>query len=416
MRWLGLAVLVLLAACDSDLVTVSPSALDASTGADASLLDSSTLDASTGADARDAEVPDAAPRPSRLTFPGIGPVGVFDPSLTSVNGETRVWMAYSEVQASPKWPTQNAHVVRTRLARTDDLGGTFTDVAANLTSFLDVTLPLASPNDAGTWVAEVSSLVWDEGAVAGERWKLFFHHYLLINGVRHFEHGWIGMKRAATPEALGSAMEVKLFVGSLYDTGSDVAGGGSKSPVGGAPVLHVETLHADLAGCFTFSEPSLFATSATLEVALACYKSATDGRIVRLTCNAPCATTTPASWTYAGTLLTRTDAATLGYDSGFSAPSLVRTASGGRALLITPVKSMPFAAFYDGCLVYPLTTGGALSGSASSPSLVIPGSAGAFRGACDYSPKASAGGVLLSELDTAATDSFRLFATHLAIP
>ncbi len=137
--------------------------------------------------------------------PGIGPIGVFDPSLTSANGQTRVWMAYSEVQASPTWPTQNDHVVRTRLARTDDLGGTFTDAAANPTSFLDVTLPLAPLNNAGTWVAEVSSLVWDEGAADGERWKLFFHHYLLINGVRHFEHGWIGMKRAATPELLGSA-------------------------------------------------------------------------------------------------------------------------------------------------------------------------------------------------------------------
>jgi hypothetical protein len=361
--------------------------------------------------------PDAAPAPrSRITFPGIGPIGVFDPSLASASGEARVWMAYSEVLPSPMWPAANPRAVRTRLARTDDQGASFVDVAANLTSFLDVTLPLAPPNDAGTWVAEVSSLVWDEGALPAERWKVAFHHYLTINGARRFEHGWVGLKSAASPELLGAAPEVKLFVGALYDAGNDVAGGGSRSPLGGAPVLHVETLHAELAGCLAFSEPSLFATSASLEIALGCAKSATDGRILRLACTSPCTPTNAASWTYAGTLLTSADATALGYDEGFSAPSLVRTASGGRALLVTPVKSTPFEAFYDGCLVFPLTGSGALGSSGAKPSFVVPGTAGAFRGACDYSPKASAAGILLSELDANATDAFRLFATHLAIP
>jgi hypothetical protein len=73
--------------------------------------------------------------------------------------------------ASPRyhWPAANTRVVRTRLARTDDQGASFVEVAANLTSFPDVTLPLAPPNDAGTWIAEVSSLVWDEGALPAER-------------------------------------------------------------------------------------------------------------------------------------------------------------------------------------------------------------------------------------------------------
>ena len=353
---------------------------------------------------------------SRVTFAGIGPIGVFDPSLASANTEARVWMAYSEVIASPTWPTQNVHVVRTRLARTDDQGASFVDVAANPTSILDVTLPLAPPKNAGTWHSEVASFVWDEGATDAQRWRIAFHHYLLIDGERRFEHGWIGMKSAATPELLSTATEVKLFVGSMYDAGNDVLGGGSRSPLGGAPILHAETLHAALAGCAGFTEPSLFATSTSLEIALLCAKSPTDGRVVRLKCSAPCTATSPSSWTYAGTLLTNADATALGYDSGFSAPSLVRTASGGRALVITPVRSTPVAGFYDGCLVYPLTMGGALAGSASAPSLVVPGTVGAFRGACDYSPKAAAAGILLSELDSSATDTFRLFATHLAIP
>jgi hypothetical protein len=368
-------------ACGSADPEGSPS-IDASTSPDADA-DAAATDA-TGDAAIDSAVADSgpdAPARSRVTFAGIGPIGVFDPSLASANGEARVWMAYSEVQASPMWPAQNVHVVRTRLARTDDQGSSFADVAANPTSFLDVSLPLAPPNNAGTWQSEVSSLVWDEGATAAERWRIAFHHYLLIDNERRFEHGWIGMKSAATPELLGAATEVKLFVGSIYDLGNDTPGGGSMSPVGGAPVLHVETLHPDLAGCLAFTEPSLFATSTSLEVALSCVKPPNSGRILRLACSAPCAATTPSSWTYAGTLLTGANATTLGYDTGFSAPSLVRTASGGRALLITPVKSTPFPAFYDGCLVYPLTTSGALAGSATAPSFVVPGTIGAFRGA-----------------------------------
>ena len=387
--------------------------VDASTGMDAAATDGAGDD---GADSAAVDAGPDAPARTRLTFTGIGPIGIFDPSLASATADTRVWMAYSEVLPSVMWPAQNTRVVRTRLARTDDQGATFADAAANPTSFLDVTLPLAAPNNAGTWQSEVSSLVWDEAAPAAERWRLAFHHYLLISGERRFEHGWIGMKSAATPEALGAATEVKLFVGSIYDAGNDTAGGGSKSPVGGAPVLHLDTLHADLAGCLAFTEPSLFATSTSLEMALSCAKPPNDGRILRVVCSAPCTVTSSASWTYAGTLLTSANATALGYDSGFSAPSLVRTASGGRALLVTPVKSTPFPAFYDGCLVYPLTSAGVLSGSATAPALVVPGTAGAFRGACDYSPKAPAAGILLSELSLGASDPFRLFATGVAVP
>ncbi len=398
-----------LVACSSTANTDSPApdggAADAASGAsDGGASEAATSDGAS-----------ASPPRTRVTFAGIGPAGIFDPSLSSAATEARVWMSYSEVLPSPMWSTQNAHAVRTRLARTDDQGATFVDVVANPTSFLDVTLPLAPPNNAGTWVAEVSSLAWDEGAAAPERWRIVFHRYLLVNGNRMFEHGWIGMKSAATPESLAAATEVKLFVGSIYDTSNDAAGGTSRSPVGGAPILHAETSHADLSGCVAFTEPSLFATATALEIALSCVNSSAEARLVRFRCDAPCTATKAASWTYAGTLLTTADAVALGYDSGFGAASLVRTASGGRALIATPTKSTPFAGFYDGCLVYPLTATGALAGSARAPSLVVPGIAGAFRGACDYSPKAAAAGILLSELDLGAPDSFRLFATHLAI-
>jgi hypothetical protein len=400
----GTAMAFLAAACGPS-EGAPPQNMQADAGVDGALPDSAG-----GGDA-------TAPARTRITFDGVGPVGVFDPSLASADGEARVWMAYSEVLPSPMWPTQNVHVVHTRIARSDDEGATFTDVGVDATTFRDVDLAplLAPPLNAGTWIAEVSSLVWDQGAPAAERWRLAFMHYLQINGVRHFEHGWLGLKTAATPEGLAAAVETKLLVGTGYDSGNDVAGGASKSPLGGAPIIHLDTLHPDLAGC-TFAEPSLFSTATSLELALLCAKSDTDRRIVRVTCARPCAPTSPTAWSYAGTLLTSADASALGYDRGFSAPALVRTASGGRALLVTPSKSTPFPDFYDGCVGYPLTATGALQGSARSPAFSAPGTPSAFRGACDYSPKAARAGVLLSELAVDQKDSFRLYATHIELP
>ncbi len=58
----------------------------------------------------------------------------------------------------------------------------------------DVTVQLAAPLNAGSWVNEVSSLVYDKGADEDEKWKLIWHHYLQINGDRIFEHGWFSSK------------------------------------------------------------------------------------------------------------------------------------------------------------------------------------------------------------------------------
>ena len=63
----------------------------------------------------------------------------------------------------------------------------------------------------GSWNNEVSSLVFDPGAPARERWKLFWHHFLLVGNAGQYANGWIGYKAAATPRDLLSAPEVKLF-------------------------------------------------------------------------------------------------------------------------------------------------------------------------------------------------------------
>jgi len=135
------------------------------------------------------------------------------------------------------WPA-NINVVSTCLAYSDDNGTTWTESSSGsiINNYADVTLPSASPND-GTWVNEVSQLIYDPNAVAAESWKILWHHYLIIHDVRHFEHGWIAMKAAATPEGLATATEIKLFGGYLYDSANDTPAptGTTQSSVGGAP-------------------------------------------------------------------------------------------------------------------------------------------------------------------------------------
>jgi len=85
---------------------------------------------------------------------------------------------------------------------------------------------LPPPNEAlaAAWSHEVGRLVHDEFAPAGTEWKLMWHRYLTVyNGakLRLFEHGWISLRSAPSPEGPWSA-ERKLFTGLGYDTANDV--------------------------------------------------------------------------------------------------------------------------------------------------------------------------------------------------
>ena len=176
----------------------------------------------------------------RLVFLGVGLHGIFDPAVALDSASGRLWMSYSAVDPSVSWPTQNVDGVAIRLAYSDDNGKTWNDSGTVVSNFLDVNLPLAPPNNAGTWVNEVSQIIYDSGAIAKERWKLLWHHYLIINGYRHFEHGWIAMKMASTPGGLATATEIKLFTSAGYDVGNNIPNNlGTYSPVGGPPVIQL---------------------------------------------------------------------------------------------------------------------------------------------------------------------------------
>ena len=125
--------------------------------------------------------------------------------------------------------------------------------------------PAAS--SAKTWVNEVSSLVYDPYGSLQERWKLFWHHYLRMTEDGEFQNGWIGYKSAATPEALRSAREVKLFAARAYNAANNDVQSNTYPPVGGPPVVPVHTLDKDLEMCVALIEPGAMATRSGLDVA-----------------------------------------------------------------------------------------------------------------------------------------------------
>lgn len=353
----------------------------------------------------------------RLSFAGVGSHGIFDPSVTLDPGNGRLWMSYSAVEPSLSWPAQNIDVVATRLAYSDNSGMTWTDSGAIVSDFLDVTIPLAAPNDAGTWVNEVSQLIYDPGALATERWKILWHHYLTVNGNRLFEHGWIAMKTASTPEALAAAPEIKLFGSYLYDPGNNTAGGSSRSPVGEAPLIQLDTLDPALNTCL-FTEPGLYAVNEALYLSLQCEHLSDSNRLIVLfKCASPCDTGNAANWSYLGTLLQKSDATTFGFDSGFAASGLFASA-GSVYLVVTPVQTSgaPWVDYYSGCRVFEFADidTALLQKNGSQLILIgsIDGTTGSFNGACGYHASASQSGMLHSELKTSVTDRFQIFMTH----
>ena len=329
---------------------------------------------------------DTLPPPERITFAGVGAHGIFDPSVARDPASGRIWMSYSAVDPSATW-SQNVNVVSTRLAYSDDNGKTWTGSSggAIINNYSDVTLSLAGQSTAGTWVNEVSQLVYDPNAIAGERWKILWHHYLTISNIRHFEHGWLGMKSASTPEGLAAAPEVKLFAGYLYDSVNNTAAGNSGSPVGGAPQLQLDTAFPALSNC-AFSEPGMYASGSAVYLSLLCVKisslspvTISDHPIVLLKCSGSCAT--GSNWSYVGTVLQDSNAAAIGYDTGFSASGLFE--SGGSIYLVaTPVKTIgaPWPDYYSGCRVYRFTNidSAQLQTSGSQPALIgsVSGTAG----------------------------------------
>ena len=240
-----------------------------------------------------------------------------------------------------------------------------------------------------------------------------WHHYLVVNQQRRFEHGWIGYKEAATPEGLVAAAEHKLFAGVGYHKANDSTTGPTSSPLGGAPLIALPALHQNMRQCAAATEPGLIATKDAVYLALVCADGANERATHLLRCAQPCRATAPGSWAYVTTILRNSDAVGLGY-LRFTAPDLVE-ANGRYYAIASPEGDKPFADAYNGCAVFEFAN---LAKGELTPKPVktITGSPDVFTGACTYHVE-HRGGVIYGELHpNAAPDVARLFTRGVHIP
>ena len=341
--------------------------------------------------------------PVVLSPPGAGAMGVFDPSLTA-DGGGAVYMAFSAVDPMPG-ARGIERIVSTFLARSDDAGRRWQVIGGPVNPTIGVRLGAAAGGGPATWHNEVAALLHDPYAPPSERWKLIWHHYLIAGERRLFEHGWIGYRAAAAPEALAGAREIKLFGGLGYAAVNDDRNGATRSPVAGPPRVPLHVLDRELGRCVAFTEPAMAATPSALLVALNCAEFHRGGfapKVVLLRCARPCRVAQSTSWTHVRTLLTPDDAASFGAES-FSAAE-IHTVGDAHYLIATPTSDRPFPDAYNGCLVFRFAdlAGGQLLRDAAGrpvPVMALAGAPSSFNGACSADTGAYGGRLLIGQLD-----------------
>lgn len=366
----------------------------------------------------------ATPTPvTKIEFSSsIAEGGVFDPSMMLDPATGKLWMSFSAVNKSAMWPTYNEIAPHTRLAYSVDGGENWTDAgAANAITDVNITV-LPAPNHTGTWMNEVSTLVYDPGAAVNQRWKLMWQTFMKINGSSRYEHSWIAMKMASTPEGLLTATAIKLFTSFAYDTGNDSGVSPTAPPITGAAAIQIDTAFAALNTCIV-GEPALYATASALYMAIQCEQfngpgnAHSDRMIFLLKCTSPCNVTSAAAWTYLGEVFRVSDAIAVdaNFDGGFAAPAFAQT-SNGVFLIVTPTEDPD--ALYRGCQVYKFSdletaTIEKVSGVAKLYASSGP-TTDTFNGACTYNSAATASGILRSELGTSSPSpwNFQIFRTR----
>jgi hypothetical protein len=350
-----------------------------------------------------------------LKLPPVSKAGIFDPSLAETAPDQRLWMSYSAVDPSPRWP-KLTRAVSTRLAYSDDTGASWNDAGVIINPIVEA----EHKAERRTWQNEVSSLVHDPFSPPEERWKLFWHHYPAIGEDRQFQHGWIAYKRAASPQGLSNASEVKLLGGTAYERANDVAGGKTGSPIAGSPIHLASVLGDELSDCVAFSEPDAISRSDGLYMVVGCYairllpKPQVRSRIILLTCKSPCRPEARGAWRLVGTLLEDKQAKFLGATS-YSASDLI--SSGDQTyLMVSPVGDTPFQGAYQGCVVFQFADLASAKlvrdGRNPKPVKFVRGAIGSFSGACTYASSAKKAGILLGEVSVSEDGlRFHIFTT-----
>ena len=342
---------------------------------------------------------------TRVSVVGDAPAnGIFDPSVEFAPGSADGWLAYSAVFGGldPFGPH-----VETHLARSLDAGVSWTFERVINTSFSD-TLDLSGSSGGtlpGVWNYEVSSLVHDgSDPDASRRWKLFAHRVFRKTEDNFTEeqnqpaYSWIVFRTAPHPTGPWSP-EIALF-----------SSGPLPPPPYDSVQVAVSALHPSLGSLLVYSEPGTLVSGGVLYVSLTGLTAAGPDRIVLLS-----SADHGASWQYAGTPLTNTDAALLGYES-FDGSALVE--HGGRSfLLVTPNNP---GLEHDGTMVIPFESlaAGDVEREAGVPRVekhlpAIPGFPTERRGGqADFDPGAAGVGIFQPALHVEhLPELFRFYST-----
>jgi hypothetical protein len=260
--------------------------------------------------------------------------GYGDPSLEHDSATGTLWLAYSwlNTQVSDVGPPVIFDLgVRTRLARSDDNGASFTFVRTVNE------MQMESHPDTGVmgWSThEVSTLVKEPSGSWQILWLKYFNPFGTVTGVDERQEFLYWRTTAATPDSLGDNSAVW---GKFAAT----------SASWGAPIDF--NAIPQLADCILQTEPGLFALNGETYLATSCLVVDGTGRrpdqerieLLRQT---------PTGYDYVGTILDGQDAADLGVDTIEQADISVAR-DGSILLVVTPIILTADPA-HQGCMVF----------------------------------------------------------------
>ena len=280
--------------------------------------------------------------------------GYGDPSLEYDAATGTLWLAYSwlNTQISDAGPPVVFDLgVRTRLARSDDNGASFTFVR----SVNDMQMEAHPDTGVMGWSThEVSTLVQEPSGAWQLLWLKYFNPFGTVSGVDERQEFLYWRTTADTPDFLGDNSEVW---GKFAAT----------SPSWGAPIDF--NAIPELADCILQTEPGMFALNGETYLATSCLVVDQTGRRTDLE-RIALLRQTPAGYTYVGKILDGEDAADLGVDTIEQADiSIAR--DGSIILVVTPIK-LAADPDHQGCVVFTFTDIASASISRDTDGVAIP--------------------------------------------
>jgi len=260
--------------------------------------------------------------------------GYGDPSLEYDSSTGTLWMAYSWLNTEFSDPTPPAVFdlgVRTRLARSDDGGNTFTFVRSVNT------MQIEQHPDSGVlgWSThEVPTLVQESSGSWQLLWLKYFNPLGTVEGVDERQEFLYWRTTAAIPDQLGDNSE---------SWGRSIA----TSPSWAAPFYFNDI--PELANCILQTEPALFSFNDEAYLATSCLVADATGRrtdlerlvLLRQSAN---------GYDYVGVILDGSDAIDLGVDTVEQAD--ISVARDGRIILLTTPIILAADPSHQGCIVF----------------------------------------------------------------